>query len=571
MNTALKLKHVVIGVLAPWLAICTHASAQTPGSADFIFFNGKVITVDARFSIAQALATRGDKILAVGSDATVRALAGPNTQLIDLRGRSVIPGLMDGHMHNAGGGPGVDLSAARTMDEVFAAIAARVKTSKPGELIISNGDWHEAQLKEKKLPHLRDLDRIAPNNPVVLVRGGHEYIINTAAAQRWDISRDTQSPPGGEIGKDADGSLNGELVDTARNLVRLPPAPQLVQAEILNQQKILNAAGLTSIRIPGSFTFGSNPVQAYRLFKELRERGELTIRVNYLFRVTDYSSPEKIREQVKGWGAGPNEGDDWLRIGGVKTGSDGGFEGGLMRTAYEGIYGKGGKFQGIQVVPADRHAMAVRELNRLGWRVTTHAVGDLAADRVLDSYEAANQDASLKGKRWAIEHLFIGRPEHFNRIKALDLMVSAQNHLYLAGPSVKKYWGSARAENVTPMRTFLDQGLTVAGGTDSPVIPHNPFWAMYHFISRETISDGTYAANQKISREEVLRVFTINNARLTFEENIKGSLEPGKLADLLLLPGDFLTMPEKNIESLKPVITMVGGKVVYRNPAYPAN
>jgi predicted amidohydrolase YtcJ len=154
-------------------------------------------------------------------------------------------------------------------------------------------------------------------------------------------------------------------------------------------------------------------------------------------------------------------------------------------------------------------------------------------------------------------------------VRSLDLVISAQDHLYRAGPSLVNYWGRARAEQVTPVRTFLDQGILVAGGTDSPVIPYNPFWAMYHFISRETLSDGVYGANQRITREEALRIFTINNAKLTFEENIKGSIEPGKLADLVVLSADILTVPEKQIESLKAVGTMVGGRFVYSDRAVP--
>jgi predicted amidohydrolase YtcJ len=545
------------------------ASAQSPAPApDLVLHGGKVVTVDERFSVAQALAVRGDRIVAVGSDATVRALAGPATRQIDLRGRTVIPGLMDGHLHNAGGGPGVDLASARTIEELLQSIADRVKVTRPGDVVISNSDWHEAQLKEQRLPHLRELDRVAPDHPVVLVRGGHQYVINSAAARRWNISRETVSPAGGQIGKDADGGLNGELVNNARNLVQLPPAARLVREDILAQQRILNAAGLTGIRIPGSFTFGSSPVEAWRLFKELHAEGLLTLRVNFLFRIADYSSPEKIREQVRSWGARPGEGDEWLRVDGVKTMLDGGFEGGLMRQIYDGIHSRGGTFRGIQVVPAERHRMAVTELNRLGWRVTTHVVGDLAADQALDNYAAADREVSLKGRRWALEHLFIGRSEHFERIKALDMVVSAQNHLYLAGPSVMKYWGRERAQHVTPMRTFLDQGLMVGGGTDAPVIPHNPFWALYHFVSRDTISDGRYDGSQRISREEALRVFTINNARLTFQEDIKGSLEPGKLADLLVLPADLLTVPEKQIETMRPLATMVGGRFVFTAPGF---
>jgi predicted amidohydrolase YtcJ len=151
-------------------------------------------------------------------------------------------------------------------------------------------------------------------------------------------------------------------------------------------------------------------------------------------------------------------------------------------------------------------------------------------------------------------------------VKALGIAVSAQDHLYLAAPSMTKYWGRARADQVTPVRTFLEQGFLVAGGTDSPVIPYNPFWAMYHFITRDTISDGVYGANQRITREDALKLFTINNARLTLEDQAKGSIENGKLADLVVLSADYLGVPEKEIESIKPLATMIGGHFVYTDP-----
>ena len=197
----------------------------------------------------------------------------------------------------------------------------------------------------------------------------------------------------------------------------------------------------------------------------------------------------------------------------------------------------------------------------------SHAVGDAAVDEVLDAYEAADRERSIRGRRWTIEHFFIARPDHFPRVRALDVAVAAQDHLYLAAPSVAKYWGRARAERVTPMRTFIDQGLLVGGGTDSPVIPYNPFWSMYHFITRDTISDGVYGAAERITREEALRAYTINNARITFEEELKGSIEPGKLADLVVLSADYLTVPESEIQRLAALATMIGGKFVYIDPS----
>jgi predicted amidohydrolase YtcJ len=208
----------------------------------------------------------------------------------------------------------------------------------------------------------------------------------------------------------------------------------------------------------------------------------------------------------------------------------------------------------------------VKELNRLGWRVATHAVGDAAIDEVLAGYEAANAEKSIAGKRWTLEHGFIAHDDQFARMKALDLVVSAQNHLYLAGPSLVKYWGPTRAARTTPMRAYLDRGFVVAGGTDSAVVPFPPLWVIYHFVTRDTISGGVLGADQKITRKEALQVETINNAYLTFEEGVKGSIEPGKLADLVVLPEDILACPDKRIEQMQVVMTMVGGKVVYGRP-----
>src|SRR5690349_5021139 len=200
-------------------------SLPTPPSPDLVLFNGKIITVDSGFSIHSAVAIIGDRILAVGNDDQMRTVAGAATRMIDLKGRAVIPGLMDNHLHGAGGGPGVDLSRARSIADVMSALQARVQAAAPGDVIVSNSDWHEAQLREQRLPLRDDLDKVAPQHPVVLVRGGHEYILNSAALTKWHVNEQTTEPAGGRITKYASGRLNGELVDTARNFDELPPAP----------------------------------------------------------------------------------------------------------------------------------------------------------------------------------------------------------------------------------------------------------------------------------------------------------------------------------------------------------
>ena len=539
------------------------SGAQLPRATapDIVFYNAHVITVDRSFSIAEAVAIAGDRVLAVGSSRDMRALAVSSTKLIDLRGRTLMPGLMDNHLHGAGGGPGVDLSRARSLADVAAAVAARVATSKPGDIIVSNSDWHEAQLKEQRLPLRDDLDRVAPANPVVLIRGGHEFIVNSAALTRWGIGEKAAEPVGGRISRYPDGRLNGELVDTAKALVTLPPAPPKSRDEQMADRQAeyqrLNAAGLTSIRHPGI------AVDDYRLLQEMKARGLLTLRVNALLRPG--GDAQAVGRTLDQSGITPDEGDEWLRIGGIKLAVDGGFEGGLMRDPYREPWGEKGTFRGLQTIDTERFTAIVSEVNRRGWRVATHAVGDAAIDLVLAAYEKANRERSIAGRRWSIEHAFIGRVDQLPRMKALQVAISAQNHLYLAGPSLVQYWGPDRAALTTPVRRYLDAGLPVSSGTDSPVVPYPPLWTIYHFVTRDTIAGGVLGADQRLSRQEAIRLATINNAWLTFEEATKGSLEPGKLADLIVLSEDPLTCPDLGLRDARVLLTMVGGKIIFRS------
>jgi predicted amidohydrolase YtcJ len=555
----------VIILLLPALAVAflagraVYSQAKAP---DLVIVNGRIYTVDQAFSTAEAVAITDGKFTAVGTTAQIRKLAGPSTRVLDVGGKTVIPGLADGHLHNAGGGEGVDLSQTRTLSQVLNAIADAVKKAGPDEVVITNADWHEAQLKEQRLPYRKDLDTIAPATPVVVVRGGHEYILNSAALKKWNISKDTPVPPGGQVTRDTNGELNGEIMDRAKSLVKLPPARRLDESYFVAEHKKLNAAGLTSIRYPGA------SAEQWRILDQMRKKGTLTIRVNQLMRAFEADTADKLKTAIASWGVKQDQGDEWLRVGGVKLGVDGGFEGGWMTQPYVGDWSQGGEFRGVNTVKQQAYNDMVVELSRQGWRVATHAVGDAAIDEVLAGYEAANAAKSIVGRRWAIEHGFIPRADHFPRMKKLDLVISAQDHLYLAGPSLVKMWGLKRAAWVTPMRAYLDQGFIVAGGTDSSVVPYPPLWVFYHFVTRDTISGGVLGADQKITRREAMKVETINNAYLTFEEKVKGSIEPGKLADLVVLPEDIMLCPEKNIESMRVLMTIVGGKIVFQQDGY---
>jgi predicted amidohydrolase YtcJ len=564
------MKRTAVSVAALAAAVGLGAAAHAapgPAPADVVFVNGKVFTADAGDHLVQGFAVAGDRFVAVGTDAAVRRHVGPNTKVVDLKGRFVTPGLTDDHFHNEGGGPGIDLSHVRTLGELLMVVANAAAAAQPGTLLVSNSDWHEAQLREQRLPTARELDQAAGDKPVVLVRGGHEYILNSAALRKWNITKDTPVPQGGQISRDASGELTGELFDNAMRLVTLPPEKPLGLDDILATQKAVAPYGMTAVRIPGAYK--GDLVQAYRLMKQAEAEGKLTLRWTLYMPGFGFRSAEQARTTAASWGVKQGEGDDWVKVDGVKLIVDGGFEGGHLSKPYLEPYGQGGKFSGVTVVQPAPYTDVVRELNREGWHVITHAVGDAGLDQVLAAYEAADKDSSIRGKRWSVEHAFVSRPEQVQRLKRLDVAVSAQDHLYLAAPALKKYWGWETASEVTPVKTYLDAGLLVAGGTDSPVVPFNPFWNLYHMASRDTISDGVYGSDQRImSRPLLLRLLTINYARLIGEDQKRGSIEPGKLADFAVLTGDFMTATPEQIRDMKALSTWVGGREVYRAPEY---
>lgn len=369
-------------------------------------------------------------------------------------------------------------------------------------------------------------------------------MLNSAALKKWGITKTTQSPRGGKIGVDAKrGDVSGELVDRARDLVALPPPArttldQRVQ-RLRDEHRRYNALGLTSIRNPGA------SVEEMRDYNELWRRGDMTVRASVLVRWDRKSSAADFRRQLETWPVKSRFGDEWLRLDGIKLGVDGGYEGGWMTEPYAEPHGHNGQFFGLNTVQRDHFIEVARMLNELDLRPSTHAVGDAAVDLVLDGYEAAHRERPIAGRRWAIEHAFITRPDQLERIKRLGLVISAQSHLYLAGSILIEYWGRPRATRVAPVRTWLDSGIAVAGGTDNklPYVPEAPLTTFYHWVTRGTVSAGVLGPNEAITRKEALRIATMGNAYLTFEEDLKGSLEPGKLADLVVLSQNIMDAP----------------------------
>jgi|TARA_R100000501_G_scaffold13654_5_gene25099 hypothetical protein len=546
------------GSIALGLCLPTTAALAAP---DTIFLNGTVFTADESGSVVQAFAVENDRFSAIGSNQEISGLADASTNIVDLEGRFVAPGLTDGHFHNEGGGDGIDLSGVETMQELLAEISEGVAQAGPDEIVITNGDWHEMQLAEQRLPIASEIDTVSPNTPVVIVRGGHSYILNTAALKRWNINRDTASPDGGQITRDADGNLTGELFDTAKALVELPPSPAASLDDLRNMQAVLNSYGITSVRIPGGASMSSD--KAYRMLNELQEMDELSVRYSILLRGFG-RDPEAVIRAINATGLRQGDGNDWVRIDGIKLGVDGGFEGGLVTEAYAEPYGQDGTYYGVRTVPIEKYNEIVSGLNRAGWTIATHAAGDAAVEQVLGAYEIANAEVPIQGRHFAIEHAFLTSQEQRARVRDLGLHLSVQDHLYVAAPAFRNYLGRERAEDITPLRSYLDDGLMVALGTDSPVIPVNPYWELYHYITRDTRSDGVYGADEKVAdRSRLLRTMTVGYAELTGEEDRKGQIAPGMYADFVVMSDNFLTVPAEKIKAFKALATYVAGDRVY--------
>jgi predicted amidohydrolase YtcJ len=550
------------------------ASAATGVNADLNLRHGKIVTVNKAFDVKSAIAIRGDEILGVGSDDAMLALAGPGTRIVDLKGHTVVPGLIDDHHHFLSKAVdaylGVDIALAKSLKEVTQKIKEKIAKTPPGQLVYTTSGWLPAQFSENRPPTAADLDPVSPNNPVV-VQGGHSVYLNSYAMKEAGITKDSVSPEGGTIEKDPKtGQPTGRLMENATRLANRWPrgvaTPEQKLEALREGQRKMNAGGITSLREPG---ISANDM---RVFQELHDSGDMSVRVSMNYSLDPSLSAEQLISQLETWGVSTGFGDSMLRLDGIgEFGIDGGFEGSLMTEHYEHPPGHEAAetYFGLQRIPTDKFEKVIVAMNRLNWRATIHTGGDRGLDIVLDAYEKANKEKPLARKRWTLEHLLYTRPDQYKRIKDLGLVVSTQFHGYMAGQDMINFWGKERAAKSTPVRDWMDAGLIVGGGSDWSLLPADPLWMLYYFVTRDTRLWGVMGPEERVTREEALRMLTINNAYITMEEDIKGSLEPGKLADLVVLSGDYLTVPEKQIRDLKPLVTFVGGKVVYQKPGAP--
>jgi predicted amidohydrolase YtcJ len=510
---------------------------------DEIFVNGKIITVDSALTIQEAFAVRNDRFLAIGSTAAIRALAGPQTRLTDLRGHAVIPGLMDNHIHPwralFGNLKGIDLTGVHSVKEIGDRIRHGAATAKAGRNIYATGRWSETDLSEKRVPTRAELDQIVPERPLMILQARQKAYLNSAALKAAGISRDTKAVYGEPLPKDASGEPTGVLTNAwaimtvGANLIPIDDIRELS----LQTQQDLNAQGFTSIREP----MVPNPIM--RMYSNLRREGKLTLRIAMGLDVGAQQADE-LDDILSPLGVTPTFGDHWLRLDSV---GEYAIDGNTSTNPTPEMFRRG-----------------VMTMHRYGWRPAPHTTSDKALDIVLDTYEGADRVKPIGNERWVVEHIPMVRTDQLDRLAKLGIVVSAQFQPYRGSENMIKTYGRERAERAVPMREMLDHHLIVNAGSDwggGPVT--NPFIPIYFYVTRKT-EDGTLlGAAQKISREEALRVSTINTAYLTFEEDVKGSIEAGKLADFLILSQDILTVPDEQIRSIQPLATYVGGQKVF--------
>lgn len=562
----------------------SYGATAAPEPADIVIRNARVITVDHRFSIAQAIAIKADKIVAVDDNRRISKYIGKQTKVVDAKGKTVMPGLYDSHVHSAkasvstlGGGAPYIKSIAEAQQWIREQAA-----KKPAGSWIVLERVYATRMKEMRLPTKAELDEAAPNHPV-LWNSGPVAVVNSKALELSNITRDTPNPTPGEIVKDPKTGEPTGILRNAATLLKNPTStrqatPQEQRDSLKHLHHLYNEQGITSIGERRTET------SAIDLFRDLEKTGELTVRVNCtrLMDPVGKTFDEAVKKldeltQTNNKVYGPTGvGDDWVRIGPFKIFLDGGM---LIGTAYmrepwgvTDIYQiTDPTYRGQLFIKPELLHQLYAEAARRGWQLTAHCVGDAALDTLLDCYEDLNKSMDISKRRFLATHANFVDEKNLDRCAKLGVIADVQPAwLYKDADALHKVLGERRMEKFFPLKSWFKHHIIVGGGSDHMVQldsiestnPWNPWLGMWVALTRHTERGSTDKPEQRLTREEAIRFYTINNCYLNFEETKKGSLEPGKYADLIMIDRDILHCPVDDVRSTKVLMTMVGGKVV---------
>ena len=582
------MKYPILHLLAAAACFATAApvarAAEPP--ADLIVRNGRILTVDGRFSIVEAAAIRDGRFIAVGSNRAMKKLVGDQTRIIDAQGKTVVPGLIESHVHALGVARGEAVHPFVQLGSI-AEIQQWVRQQTQTE---PEGSWVQiprvdlTRLREGRLPTKAELDAAAPQRPVIFnwQYGSRQIqVVNTAALRAANITRDTPAPEGGKLLKDAQGELTGVLENpgslTGKFLKSKPVSDEEFLGALKEVHRSYNRMGITSV------VERNTNVEGYRSYEKLKAAGELTVRATVTLGYGSHNTLEAAETFIRGLPFHFGDGDDWLRVGPLKIFVDGGI---LYGTAYmrepygpeaNQFYGfSDPDHRGTANFKPDQIENMMRAAHRLGWQMCSHVTGDAGVDLVLDALARVNIDQPVRDRRYTLIHAYFPNPSAVRRAAELGVCVDTQpDWYYKDGDALARALGEDRLKHFIGLADWLRGGVKVAINSDhmhgldpnKSLNPFNPFLAMYIAVTRRMESGKIIGPEQRVSRRQALRMMTIDAAYLNFDEKRKGSIEVGKLGDLALLSDDLLRCDPERIKEIHALVTVIGGKIVYEAKA----
>jgi predicted amidohydrolase YtcJ len=549
-------------ILLSWGA--STSFAETCESADLIVHNAKIVTMDSADRIVEAMAVRDGRIIAVGPNKEMDACAGKETRKLDLKGQTILPGLIDVHTHAMEWAKGVvrdqvdaTYPGVKSIAALLQEVGRRAKSASPGGWIVGAG-WDDAKYTDHRYITRADLDRVSGDHPVYLIHvSGHLAVANSIALKLTGLKRDTPDPSGGVIEHDSNAELTGIVKDNAMELVAqfLPAdAPDLAVRAAKYVSESALSFGLTTIH-----DINLSP-EDLRGYQQAERAGSLKLRVQMVPRVRNIADAQQLADS----GLYTGFGNERLKLGAAKFFADGGMGARTIAIYPPAAAGETNNF-GLLIWKPEDLQKAHRILAGAGWQLVTHAIGDRAMDEVLDSYAATVKSLSLSDPRFRIVHGGISTPAIQKRLKEQRVIVDGNPaFVYWIGSWFRKY-GLERVRWSYPGKSYLANGIIAGAGSDVPVTPMTPWWGIWAAVVRRELTTGEILApEERLSIREALTLYTRNGAYTGFEEKNKGSLEPGKFADFIVVDRNVLTVPSEELKDVQVLMTFVGGEPVYR-------